>query len=193
MYSVVSALHEIILMDDPYACINGLVYIMDLKEANFNLASKYTPTFIRKLVQFYEKSLPFRIKEVHMVNMPSIFHNVLNIMMPLFSQKLRQRVSFIKIIIHVLIDSLFKIFTYGQNCDDLEKNIGKKYLPIDLGGENGCNKELIKNFDKKWLEYSDYFKESFNYGTNELLRPGGMIDFDSIYGLGGSFRKIEVD
>lgn len=62
-----------------------------------------------------------------------------------------------------------------------------------MGGENGTTEEHLREFEKKWLEYENYFKENANYGTNELLRPGKPIDFDSLYGLGGSFRKLVVD
>ncbi|XP_037813915.1 alpha-tocopherol transfer protein-like [Lucilia sericata] len=176
LFWVVNAMHEIIIMDDPYGCINGMIYIWDLKNISLNMAAKFTPSFLRKMVQFYDKSLPFRIKSLHMFNTPPFFHSVLNILIPLLSEKLKKR-----------------LFVYGHNLDDLQKNIPKKYLPAYLGGENGTKEELLKNFDQKWLEYKDYFKENENYGTEELLRPGKPIDFDSIYGLGGSFRKLDVD
>lgn len=95
LYLVTNAMHEIIIMDDPYACINGIIYVIDLKEMTLSMASKFTPTFLRKLVQFYEKSLPLRIKGVHLINMPGFFHAVLGMVLPLLSEKLRQRVSFL--------------------------------------------------------------------------------------------------
>lgn len=93
LYRVISAMHEIIIMDDPYACINGIIYFMDLKDITLNMASKFTPTVLRKLVQFYEKSLPLRIKGIYFINMPGFFQSVINMVIPLFSEKLRQRVS----------------------------------------------------------------------------------------------------
>ena len=67
LYIVTNAMHEIIMMEDPYACINGIIYIMDLKEITINAISKFTPSFFRKVVQFYEKSLPLRIKGIHFI------------------------------------------------------------------------------------------------------------------------------
>ncbi|XP_065367084.1 alpha-tocopherol transfer protein-like [Calliphora vicina] len=176
LFCVLNAMHEIFLMDDPYACINGIVYILDMKNISISMASQFTPSFLRKIVQFYEKSLPLRIKAVHLLNTPGFFHSVLSILLPLLSEKLRQR-----------------MFVYGQTYDNLEEKVPKKYLPLYLGGENGAREQILKDFDKKWLEYENYFKENANYGTHELLRPGKPIDFDSIYGLGGSFRILDVD
>ncbi|XP_065368348.1 clavesin-2-like [Calliphora vicina] len=176
LYRVTNALHEIIIMDDPYACINGIIYIFDLNNITLNMAAKYTPTFLRKLVQFYEKSLPLRIKGIHFINAPSFIHSVLSIVLPMLTEKLRQRIS-----------------VNGQNYESLYKIIPKQYLPCHLGGENGSMEEIFKDLDQKWLEYENYFKENANYGTNEQLRPGKPLDFDSMFGLGGSFRKLDVD
>lgn len=93
LFQVVNAMHEIFMLDDPYACINGIVYILDLKQITLNMAAKFTPSFLRKIVQFYEKSLPLRIKSVHLINTPGFFHGVLSILLPLLTEKLRKRVS----------------------------------------------------------------------------------------------------
>lgn len=87
----------------------------------------------------------------------------------------------------------FQISINGQNYDNLFKIIPQEYLPKHLGGQNGSVESLLKDFEQKWLEYADYFKENTNYGTNESLRPGKPIDFESIYGWGGSFRKLDMD
>lgn len=89
--------------------------------------------------------------------------------------------------------SPFQLYAYDENYDEIYKRIPKKYFPIEYGGENGSRIELSKEYDKKWLQYAEYFKENANYGTQEHLRPGKPIDFNSLYGLGGSVRKLELD
>lgn len=85
------------------------------------------------------------------------------------------------------------MFVYGQNYENIKDNIPPKYLPTCLGGNNGTTEEILNDFDHKWMAYEHYFEDSVNYGTNEVLRPGKPIDFDTLYGLGGSFRKLDVD
>lgn len=92
-FGVIGAMHEIMFLDDPYVAINGIIYITDLKDITLNMVSKFTPGFLKKVVQFYEKSLPLRIKAAFFVNTPTIFQSVLAILMPLFSEKLRKRVN----------------------------------------------------------------------------------------------------
>lgn len=93
LYGTINAMHEILLMDDSYACINGIIYIFDLREISLNMVLKFTPSFMMKTVQFYTKSLPFRIKGYYMINVPNFFQTVLNMFTSLLSDKLKQRVS----------------------------------------------------------------------------------------------------
>lgn len=93
LYSVVTAMQEIILWEDPCACINGIIFMIDLKNITMNLVLKITPGFLKKIVQFFEKSLPYRVKGFHLINTPTFFHAVINIFLPMFSEKIQKRVK----------------------------------------------------------------------------------------------------
>lgn len=69
----------------------------------------------------------------------------------------------------------------------------QKYFPQEYGGQNGQLDKISSEFNTKWDEYREYFQNNANYGTIEALRPGNPIDFDDMFGLGGSFRKLDVD
>lgn len=68
-----------------------------------------------------------------------------------------------------------------------------KYFPEEYGGENGNLQLIAQEYNKLWDEYRDYFKQNAEFGTDEHLRPGKPIDFDGLFGMCGSFRKINVD
>lgn len=88
----------------------------------------------------------------------------------------------------------FQSVIYGSNYEKLFDTIPQKYLPKEYGGENGSIPELIADFEKKFWEFRDYIRESeLNYGTDESLRLGQPIDFESLFGMEGSFRKLNVD
>jgi len=82
---------------------------------------------------------------------------------------------------------------HGSKWENLYKYVPQKYLPKEYGGENGSIEELIEVWKDKLDSYNEFFKESSKYGTNEKLRPGKPIDFDSMFGLDGSFRKLNID
>lgn len=82
---------------------------------------------------------------------------------------------------------------HGNKLDLLTKEVPLKYLPKEYGGENGSFAELNAEWEKKLDDYRDYFKRNAEFGTDESLRPGKAIDFDSLFGTEGSFRKLNVD
>lgn len=66
-------------------------------------------------------------------------------------------------------------------------------MPKEYGGKNGSIPEIIRTWDRKLDDYRDYFKANINYGTNEKLRPGKALNFDSLFGVEGTFRTLNID
>ncbi|XP_075164992.1 clavesin-2-like [Haematobia irritans] len=170
------AAHEVMLINDPYACICGLSYIVDMGQATANHYLQMTPNFCKKMVTFLEKSLPFRIKSVYYVNVTPAAQQFFRILFQFVSEKLKQRIKIL-----------------GHDFKELHQYVAPKYLPKDYGGEQPSLSELALEYDKIWDTYRQYFKDNANYGSDESLRPGKPLDIDGLFGVGGSFRKIAVD
>lgn len=169
------AMQDIAILEDDDALINGLIFVMDMKGATAGHMFQMTPGMAKKMTAFNEQALPMRPRAQHFVNTIPGFETVFNMVKPMMSKKQQSRLY-----VHGKIDSLFE-------------HIPLKYLPKEYGGENGSIDEIIEQTGKKLDEYSDYFKDNANYGTDEKLRPGKPIDFDDLFGTEGSFRKLEVD
>ena len=82
---------------------------------------------------------------------------------------------------------------HGNKLEKLHGEINPKYLPKEYGGENSNIADIVAEWEKKFDDYREYFKNNGNYGSNEKLRPGKPIDFENIFGMDGSFRKLDVD
>lgn len=86
-----------------------------------------------------------------------------------------------------------QLYVHGSNLDSLYEHIPKAMLPAEYGGDAGPIQEIVDAWAKKIISYRDYFKEEDQYGTDEKKRPGRPKNADSLFGLEGSFRKLEVD
>ncbi|XP_073813178.1 alpha-tocopherol transfer protein-like [Musca autumnalis] len=176
LFHSINAIPQVLLIDDAYACICGLVFIVDMSEFTSAHLLQLTPPFLKKIVTYYENILPFRIKGIYCINVNRIAEQLIKLLLSIMGEKLRKRV-----------------FIYGKQFDSIFSNIPQKYLPLDYGGQNGQLDQLCVEFNQKWNEYREYFQENINYGTIESLRAGKPFDFDGIFGMGGTFRKLDVD
>ncbi|KAI8041322.1 hypothetical protein M5D96_005579 [Drosophila gunungcola] len=158
---VAQAIQEIAILEDDYANINGIVFIMDMKGATAGHLFQMTPSMAKKFTVFSEEALPLRLKAQHFINTIAGFEQMFNMFKPMMSKKMQSR-----------------LFVHGNKMDLLTEQIPLKYLPAEYGGENGSVPEIVA---------------AVNYGTDESLRPGKPIDFEGLFGIEGSFRKLNVD
>ncbi|XP_005189925.2 retinol-binding protein pinta [Musca domestica] len=171
-----AAMHEVMIYNDPYACINGIIYLVDFELATGSHFLQMTPNFCMKLLSFLEKSMPYRVKHIYYLNTSPAAQQFLKALLLFFSEKLKQRITIL-----------------GQDKKEWIQHIPAAYLPRDFGGENSSCEEAAREYNKIWDSYKEYFKENSQYGTDEKLRQGQPLDLDGLFGVGGSFRKLAVD
>ncbi|XP_017840751.1 alpha-tocopherol transfer protein [Drosophila busckii] len=167
---------QIMLDEDDYTTVNGTMTIVDLDNVKAGHFLQMTPTTTKKLVVFQEEALPVRTKATHFINLPTGFDTIFNMFKPMMSKKQQGR-------LHV----------HGSNLKSLYKHIPQEYLPVEYGGANGSIAEIVKDWEKRIDAYRDYWVEEQQYGTDESLRAGKPVDFESLFGLEGSFRQLNVD
>ncbi|XP_073847850.1 alpha-tocopherol transfer protein-like [Musca autumnalis] len=173
---LVHAMQDIIMLEDDYAILQGAIFIGDFEKSSLAHLMQLTPSIMKKMTVFSEEAVPLRPKAQHFINTIAGFEPVFNMVKLMMSKKQQSR-----------------LFVHGNKMDSLIKEIPLKYLPKEYGGENGSVEEIIAEWDKKLDQYRDYFKRSAEWGTDEKLRPGKAIDFESLFGIEGSFRKLDVD
>ncbi|XP_017487127.1 PREDICTED: alpha-tocopherol transfer protein-like [Rhagoletis zephyria] len=172
----ISHIQEIIIRDDDYAIISGMVSIIDVERATPAHVMQMTPSIMKKMSVQAEEAVPLRPKQQHFIHTPSGFETFFNLLKPMMTKKQQERIS-----------------VHAGKLDRFYDHIPLRYLPVEYGGDNGSIKEIISYTNKQLDDYREYFKENVNYGTDESLRVGKPIDFESMFGVEGSFRKLEVD
>lgn len=171
-----TALQEIVMREDDNVVISGYVQILDFSDVTAAHFFQLNPTFMRRFSAFTEEALPMRLRSVHFINTPVGFETVFNTIKSLMPVKFQNRLK-----------------VHGKNMDELYETVPLEYLPKEYGGENGSFDEIANYWAKKVLTYKEFYENDVQYKTDESLRTGKKIDFESDFGTEGSFRKLDVD
>ncbi|EDW60480.1 alpha-tocopherol transfer protein-like [Drosophila virilis] len=163
------------IREDDNSIISGYIEIIDLSQMSLSFVAQMDFTLIKKMGVFAEKASPTRMKGVHLVNCPKEAAAVLNLAKSLMPTKLQNR------------------FYVHKNMEQLFEIIPREYLPEEYGGDNGRIGDIIAQMEQEMLGYNDYLKEENDYGVNEQLRPGKRLSPDTLFGIEGSFRKLDID
>lgn len=86
-----NVMHQVMMLNDPHACINGLFYVADFSGTAGHFL-QFTPSIIKRQVAYFEKALPLRIKAWCFINVSVVAEQFFKIILPLVSEKLRKRV-----------------------------------------------------------------------------------------------------
>ncbi|XP_075168387.1 clavesin-2-like [Haematobia irritans] len=176
LFRYAATLFELYLLNDPYFVINGVIIVLDFTEATTGHLMQVSLNVAKQFATFYEKAFPVRVKHILLINVPKFVQQFLNFVLPHLPEKIRCRITIC-----------------GSNINEIEDKLPKKYLPKEYGGENGSVDQFPGANEKLWHDNREYLRENLKYGTDERLRIGKPLNFNDDLGIGGTFRKLNVD
>lgn len=170
------------IVRDEHAQVDGLKVLVDWSNVTLQHASvMFTQSNAKKFVNFYQNSLPKRLKGVNMYNEPPFFDAVFAILKSFMKEKMKSRIKL-----------------HGKNMANVYERVDMsvlpdEYLPDDYTGPSaGPLRQVIDEMISDMMDpdYRDYIKNlsSSKYGVNHSLKPKGNVD-ECV----GSFRKLTVD
>jgi len=151
--------------------------LQDMDGLGAHHLSLFNITTIKKLVKMGESAWPLRPKMAHILNRPSIVDTVADLVKGLQKEKMQRRQ-----VVHPQGD-------YTSLLEDL----GEDILPMEYGGTNGCLEELAKFWKKEVEASQDWLKLQTTYKSEENLRRGRPKLHADLFGIEGSFRKLDID
>lgn len=77
--------------------------------------------------------------------------------------------------------------------ESLYEHVPKQYLPTEYGGEAGSIEKIREDWEKKIISHHSFFQDETKYGTDEKKRVGRPKSADTLFGVDGSFRKLDFD
>ncbi|KAK8734202.1 hypothetical protein OTU49_006058 [Cherax quadricarinatus] len=176
MARTVFTIFDVLLDEDETAWVTGLEVLLDTAELNFQHAAQMTPSVVKKATTIMQEGYPMRPKGLHYINTPAAFDTVFNIFKSFMKEKMRKRV-------HI----------HGTDMESLYRHVPKSVLPVEYGGTNGTIEEITKYWIERLDARRDWLLEDEKYVVDESKRPGKAKTSAELFGLEGSFRKLNVD
>lgn len=167
---------ELIMEEDESVIIRGIDLVIDAGELTFQHTMQMTPAMMKKFSVQIQEGYPMRPKGLNYINTPAAFDTVFNIFKSFMKEKMKKR-------IHI----------HGSDLESLHKEVPKECLPVEYGGTNGTIEEIKDYWLKKVDARRDWLLEDEKYGVDESKRPGKAKTSADLFGIEGSFRKLDVD
>jgi len=174
---VSSMVTTVAVKDNDQAEICGFVMVDDSENCTMQHSLMYmSPAFLKKAMTNMEGH-PFRPKALHLLNVPPVMETLVNAWNGMQKEKMKKR-------------------TYVHRKGDLSKfqqEVGLDILPVEYGGTNGTIQELTDYWKAEVESSSAWLKEQTAFKTDEAKRPGKPKLHADIFGIEGSFRKLDID
>ncbi|KAG5312590.1 TTPAL protein, partial [Acromyrmex insinuator] len=155
---------------------NGHILLIDMKNISFGHVGRLSPMGLKKFLYYLQEGLPVRLKGMHFMNASPVVDVILNMMRPFMKKQ------------------LLDMFHMHTTSDTLAKFIPLEVLPNEAGGQAGLIQELHSKQMKKLEDHIAWFQEDeSNHRVNESLRPGKAKTATDLFGVEGSFKKLEID
>ncbi|XP_003427226.1 alpha-tocopherol transfer protein-like [Nasonia vitripennis] len=138
---------------EPKTQVSGVRVIIDMEGLSLGQVTYFTPGFASAIIEFVQRSLPCRLKGVHIVNQSFIFDMVFAFFKPFLHGKLKDR-----------------IFFHGGDRPSMLNYMDAKMLPKKYGGEfDFPDKPIGDPIYEYSCGYEEYFDECNRYGyMNEV-------------------------
>ncbi|KMQ87735.1 alpha-tocopherol transfer [Lasius niger] len=154
----------------------GFIYVADATGVSLGHMGRINPMSIKKLLYYLQNALPARLKAVHIINMSPVAEVIYNMFKPFIKAELIHLVHF-----HSSMENASKYFPIEA-------------LPNELGGKAGPIQELLNAEIKKMENFREWFLEDERINrVNESLRIGKSKTCNDLFGMDGTFRKLEID
>ncbi|XP_020818460.1 alpha-tocopherol transfer protein-like [Drosophila serrata] len=163
------------ISEDDNSNISGYIEISDMAKVSLSFLAQVDLKLLKRMGIFLDKAHPSRLKGVYLINCPKEGMGIINLAKSLMPSKLQQR------------------FFFFKNLEQFSEVIPLEYLPEEYGGSNGSIADIQAEAEKQFVSFKEYFDKDSQFGVNEQLRPGQRVNEDSIFGVEGSFRKLDID
>jgi len=176
-FKVSTMMMEAAMEGDSQAQIRGVVLLQDMEGMTTSHALQMTPVVVKKAMTVWQEGYPAQPKALHFLNLPPVMESIYKLFDSFQKEKMRKRNH---------------IHPKGDMTKVIE-DLGKEVLPIEYGGTGPSVADLTQYWIQKMEDRREWLMEQTKYKTQEDKRPGKPKLHSDIFGIEGSFRKLEID
>ncbi|KAG7196746.1 hypothetical protein KM043_014005 [Ampulex compressa] len=154
----------------------GYAYVADAAGLSLGHLGRLNPLALKKFIYFIQDAAPIRLKAIHIINTPPALELLMNMIKPFMKKE------------------LLDLFTLHSSLSTFEQYIPVSLLPNEVGGKAGNVKEMAEVQYKALGENREWFiKSEPLFVVNESLRVGKSKTASDLFGVEGSFKKLDID
>lgn len=154
----------------------GHVIVFDMNGVSFSHFTRLSLITFKKFFFYLQDALPFRLKGLHFVNVVPFMDKMMAMMKPFMKKE---------------ISSVIHIHTEG--LESLFKHVSQDIFPEDYGGTAPPFMELYERVLPRLLANREYFEAEEQRVVDETKRQGRSRTADELFGVEGTFKKLEID
>ncbi|XP_075979371.1 alpha-tocopherol transfer protein-like [Anticarsia gemmatalis] len=158
---------------------SGEIPIFDAANVSLKFIPKVNLSALRKYMMYTQEAMPIRLKQVHVINVPSYIGKIYAICKPFLKTEVAKLIKF-----------------HEPNSNTLYSDISQDILPTEYGGKAGSVDSIKRFWIKKMEAKRDWFlANDKRWAVEESMRPTGNHDarVDKVRELPGSFRSLALD
>lgn len=156
--------------------IEGLVCILDLDGYTFGHLTKVPLGSLKKYIMYLQEALPVRLISIHFINAGPLIDKIFMMVKPLIKKELHD-------IMHV----------HTNNLETLHPFVPVDCLPSNLGGSGRSIAELHEQQTQMVINNVDFLKKDLDKVADESKREDKSKSINKLFGVDGSFKKLEID
>lgn len=153
----------------------GYIGVIDCKGGQLSHLSKFGLLTTKKLLYYLQEAVPIRLLQIHLINVVPVVDLFFNMAKPFLKKELLKKVYF-----HTKMDTVYK--TIPKDC-----------LPDTVGGTGGNLEELYAKTFKTFEDNADYLKDEEKEISDESKRVGKPRNIGDMFGVEGTFKKLDID
>ncbi|XP_018572841.1 alpha-tocopherol transfer protein-like [Anoplophora glabripennis] len=153
----------------------GMIMLVDMKGIVFGHFLKLSVVIMKKFLYYLQEAMPIRLKSLEFYNIVPFMDKILAIMKPFMKKE--------------LIDALYLHTT----MESLYSRVPQDLLPQEYGGSTESLEILHEKFKALLNDNKEFLKFQDSQIVDESRRPGKPKNVGDVFGMEGTFKKLEVD